>query len=133
MLCVDLEKTGDAHPLAHRVRPKAAKDSLRGVHLCDLRFLEPKKEKFYFRFLGGPQNRLAWALDPEHGKARTAIWRLRRCVVGLQMEDAKALGPRRPFTRRDSQAASRIKFGNSVVGVDFGMLGDTWGQKRALG
>ncbi|CAE6912162.1 unnamed protein product, partial [Symbiodinium sp. CCMP2456] len=49
MLCVDLEKTGDAHPLAHRVRPKAA------------------KEKFYFRFLGGPQNRLAWALDPEHG------------------------------------------------------------------
>lgn len=71
MLCVDLEKTGDSHPLAHRVRPKAA------------------KEMFYFRFLGGPQNRLAWALDPEHGKARTAIWRLRRCVVGLQMEDPK--------------------------------------------
>ena len=67
LLCLDLNKT-KLHPLGHRVRPKAA------------------KERFYFRFLGGPQNRLTWALDPEHGNARTAIWRLRRCVVGLQTE-----------------------------------------------
>ncbi|CAJ1356001.1 unnamed protein product [Effrenium voratum] len=72
MLCLDLQKTGRAHPLAQRVRPSAA------------------KERFYFRFLGGPQNRLTWALDPEHGSARTAIWRLRRCVVGLQTEHFRA-------------------------------------------
>ena len=93
------------------------------------------QEAFYFRFLGGPQNRLTWALDPEDGdagdpleqicswilhmdpwfiaqsqlhvwtfwieqanqpgtpetktKARKAIWRLRRCVVGLQMEHSQ--------------------------------------------
>ncbi|CAK9042948.1 unnamed protein product [Durusdinium trenchii] len=67
MLCLDLEKTSH-HPLIHRVRP----DSV--------------KERFYFRFLGGPQNRLTWMLDPEFGNAQRAIWRLRRCVVGLQTE-----------------------------------------------
>jgi len=70
MLLLDPEKMkSGAHPLLKRVRPGKA------------------KERFYFRFLGGPQNRLTWMLDPEHGNARTAIWRMRRCVVGLQTEN----------------------------------------------
>lgn len=85
LLCLDLNKT-KLHPLGHRVRPKAAKAALnrdaRVISSYGLAFetlaeeygrfqgLKPfasPQERFYFRFLGGPQNRLTWALDPEHG------------------------------------------------------------------
>eukprot|EP00929_Paragymnodinium_shiwhaense_P096436 TRINITY_DN58024_c0_g1_i1.p1 TRINITY_DN58024_c0_g1~~TRINITY_DN58024_c0_g1_i1.p1 ORF type:complete len:1106 (-),score=184.54 TRINITY_DN58024_c0_g1_i1:87-3404(-) len=70
MQCIDLERSSkEAMPLLKRVRPKAA------------------REKFYFRFLGGPQDRLAWMLDPDNGDPRVATWRLSRCIVGLQTED----------------------------------------------
>lgn len=82
MLCLDLAQS--SHPLRHRVRPEAAKAQLQSP------MVEPGEERFYFRFLGGPQNRLTWSLDPEHGQAARAIWRLRRCVVGLQMEHHEA-------------------------------------------
>jgi len=69
ILCLDRLRTRDsAHPLLKRVRPSAA------------------KERVYFRYLAGPQDRLAWILDPEQGDPRLAIWRMRRCVVGLQTE-----------------------------------------------
>lgn len=70
LLCVDRLRTRASHlPELRRVRPKAV------------------RERLYFRYLGGPQNRLAWILDPERGDPRLAIWRMRRCVVGLQAED----------------------------------------------
>ena len=39
------------------------------------------QERFYYRFLAGPQNRLTWALDPELGDA----WALATFVCGLLM------------------------------------------------
>lgn len=69
-LCVDQLRTRRwRYPMLRQVRPRAA------------------REKFYFRYLGGPQDSLAWMLDPERGDVRRAIWRMRQCVVGLQAED----------------------------------------------
>lgn len=70
LLCLDKIRTrASALPLLRHVRPRGA------------------REKLGFRFLGGPQNRLAWVLDPERGDPRLGAWRMRKCVVGLQAED----------------------------------------------
>lgn len=70
LLCIDRIRTQtSAMPMLRRVVPRAA------------------RERLYFRYMGGPQNRLAWMLDPEQGDPRLAIWRMRQCVVGLQAED----------------------------------------------
>ncbi|CAK0801857.1 unnamed protein product [Prorocentrum cordatum] len=74
LLCLD--------PLRTRAPPPgAAQSPLRRLRRGAAR------ERLYFRYMGGPQNRLAWMLDPERGDPRLAIWRMRRCVVALQAED----------------------------------------------
>lgn len=68
LLCLDRLRTA-SYPLMKKIRAQAA------------------NERLYFRYLGGPQDRLAWLLDPESGNQRVAVWRMRKCVVGLQAED----------------------------------------------
>uniref|UniRef100_A0A7S4R438 Sulfotransferase domain-containing protein n=1 Tax=Alexandrium monilatum TaxID=311494 RepID=A0A7S4R438_9DINO len=70
LLCLDRGRTRpSALPLLRQVRRASA------------------RERLYFRYLGGPQDRLAWLLDPERGDPRLAVWRMRQCVVSLQAED----------------------------------------------
>lgn len=70
ILCLDRARMlQSAQPLLRNIRPGAA------------------KENFYFRYNAGPQDRLAWMLDPEEGNPRLGTWRLQRCVVGLQEEE----------------------------------------------
>eukprot|EP00928_Gymnodinium_smaydae_P070784 TRINITY_DN54553_c0_g1_i1.p1 TRINITY_DN54553_c0_g1~~TRINITY_DN54553_c0_g1_i1.p1 ORF type:complete len:1204 (-),score=156.88 TRINITY_DN54553_c0_g1_i1:33-3110(-) len=86
LLCIDRLKTSNSqHPLLRNVRPSAA------------------KERLYFRYFGGPQDRLAWMLDPERGDPKLGVWRMRRCTVGLQAEDSvgyrRVLGWHFPWIR----------------------------------
>ncbi len=52
--------------------------------MADSKFFVPfgsRQERFYFRFLGGPQNRLTWALDPEHGNDWASVLNLKRMPI----------------------------------------------------
>ena len=52
--------------------------------MVDSNFFVPvgsRQERFYFRFLGGPQNRLTWALDPEHGNDWASVLNLKRMPI----------------------------------------------------